>query len=379
VKLLANSVVLLSSTVVIALTGAAIVLAQGAGQPQRPPVAEQVFKNIQTMKGVPADEFMTTMGVFSAALGMSCEDCHASNDSKWENYALDTSVKKRIARRMIAMMGAINKEYFNGRQVVTCYTCHRGTSPPRVTPNLSTLYTAPIEPEHMIVQAPNVPTADQIFDKYIQAIGGPQKLAALTSLAATGTSAGYGPESDRRPVEIYAKAPGQRMSVIHTSNGDSTNVFDGRSGWIAAPLKPIPVLAVSGQALEGVKLEAAMFFPGRIKSALGKWRSGFPATIDDRDLQVVQGTGDGGLIATFYFDPESGLLARMVYYSASVVGAAPTKIDYSDYREVAGVKMPFRWTVAWVDGKETWQLNEVQPNVPIDAAKFVRPLPPAAK
>src|SRR5262249_53575836 len=154
-----QSIFFFSGLAALVLTGAAIVFAQGGAQPQRPPTAEQVFKNIQTLKGVPADEFMTTMGVFSAALGMSCEDCHASNDSKWENYALDTSVKKRIARRMFTMMTAINKEYFNGRQVVTCYTCHRGTSPPRVTPNLSTLYTAPIEPEHLIVQAPNVPTA----------------------------------------------------------------------------------------------------------------------------------------------------------------------------------------------------------------------------
>jgi hypothetical protein len=361
------------------LTGAAIIFAQGGAQPQQPPKAEQVFKNIQTLKGIPADEFMTTMGVFSAALGMSCEDCHASNDSKWENYALDTSVKKQIARRMITMMAAINKEYFNGRQVVTCYTCHRGTSPPRVTPNLSTLYTAPIEPEHVILQAPNVPTAEQILDKYIQALGGAQRLAALTSFIAKGTSSGYGPESDQRAMEIYAKAPAQRMSVIHTSNGDSTTVFDGRSGWIAAPLRPIPVLAVSGQALEGVKLEAAMLFPGQIKAALGKWRSGFPTTVDDRDLQVVQGTGEGGMIATLYFDPDTGLLARMIHYATSAVGAAPTQIDYSDYREVAGVKMPFRWTVAWVDGKETWQINEVQPNATIDSAKFARPSPPVAK
>ena len=66
-------------------------------------MAEDVFKNIQVLKGIPVDEFMNTMGVFSVALGMSCEDCHAANDSKWENYALDTSVRKQTARKMVGM------------------------------------------------------------------------------------------------------------------------------------------------------------------------------------------------------------------------------------------------------------------------------------
>ncbi len=96
-------------------------------------MAEEVFKNIQVLKGVPVNEFMGTMGVFSAALGMSCEDCHAANDSKWENYAADTSERKRTARRMVAMMIGINKAYFGGKQVVTCYSCHRGGDHPKAT------------------------------------------------------------------------------------------------------------------------------------------------------------------------------------------------------------------------------------------------------
>src|SRR5690242_20745193 len=96
-------------------------LASGqAKSEQKPQMAEEVFKNVQVQKGIPVGEFRSTMGFFSAALGMSCEDCHAANDSKWENYALDTSEKKRTARRMIAMMNVINKGYFAGRQVVTC-------------------------------------------------------------------------------------------------------------------------------------------------------------------------------------------------------------------------------------------------------------------
>jgi photosynthetic reaction center cytochrome c subunit len=343
--------------------------------PARGQMAERAFKNVQVLKGIPADEFMSTMGVFSAALGMSCEDCHAANDSKWENYALDTSPKKLMARRMVTMMARINREEFGGRQMVTCFSCHRGADRPRVTPNVATLYSTPIDPYDIVDQATGAQSADQILDKYIQALGGAQKLASITSLAEKGTSAGYGPESDKRAVEIYAKAPGQRTTIIHTLNGDSTTTVDGQSGWVAAPLRPVPVLALAGTNLDGAKFEAEMSFPGRIKQILGKWRVGLPDTIGDRDVQVVQGTGAGGAIVTLYFDAETGLLTRMVRYAGSVVGRVPTQIDYSDYRDVSGVKMPFKWVVTWLDGKENFELNELKANAPIEAAKFVKPAP----
>jgi photosynthetic reaction center cytochrome c subunit len=340
---------------------------------QRPPMAEEVFKNVQVMKGIPVDEFMNTMGVFSAALGMSCEDCHASNDTKWENYALDTSPKKRTARRMIQMMATINKDNFGGRQMITCWTCHRGGDRPKVTPDIATLYNRPEELDDVVSPAPNAAPASQILDKYLQAIGGAERLGRLTSFVAKGTSVGYGPEGTPRPVEIYAKAPNQRATIIHTQNGDSTTVYDGRAGWIAAPLRPVPVLQLAGSVLEGVKLDAELGFPAGIKNALGNWRVGFFAVINDRDVHVVQGTAPSGSIATLYFDAESGLLVRMVRYSNSVVGRTPTQIDYSDYRDVAGVKMPFKFNVSWLDGKENFELSDIQPNVTIDPARFTRP------
>src|SRR5438876_8701589 len=179
--------------VFVALVVAGFSIAQTAPA-QRPQMAEDVFKNVQVLKGIPVDEFMSTMGVFSAALGMSCEDCHAANDAKWENYALDTSPRKLTARRMIQMVTAINKDNFGGRQMVTCWSCHRGGDHPKITPNLATLYNMPDEPDDVVPSAPGAPPADQILDKYIQAIGGVQRLASLTSFIAKGTSVGYGPE-----------------------------------------------------------------------------------------------------------------------------------------------------------------------------------------
>ena len=278
------------------------------------------------------------------------------------------------------MVSALNKSSFEGRQVVTCNTCHRGNRRPNVMPSLALLYGAPPpdEPGEPFTQAPGQPSADQILDKYLQAIGGAQRVATLTSFVAKGRYLGFD-DAEKSVVEISAKAPGQRTTIVHLPAGDSTTTYDGRSGWIAAPEteKPVPLLALTGQELDGARLDGELCFPGRIKQALGRWRVGFPATIDDREVDVVQGTTAAGVIATLYFDKETGLLVRMVRYTDSPVGRIPTETDYADYREVSGVKMAYRWTTIWLDGREAFELSEVRPNVPIDAAKFARPAPPA--
>ena len=354
--------------------------ASGQGAEPKPQMAEDVFKNVQALRGIPPDQFMGTMGAFSAALGMSCEDCHVSGNQDWSTYATDTPLKIRT-RQMVLMMTAINKQYFGGRQGVTCYSCHRGANHPKVTPNLATLYDpTPIDnPDDTIQPAPGQLPADQILDKYIQALGGAQKLLGITSFVAKGTNSGYGPEGGKRAVEIYAKAPNQRTTVIQTDNGVSTTAFDGRSGWYAAPLRPIPVLTYNGADLAVLKLEAEMAFPGRIKQILGNLKVGFPVAIGDKDYTVVQGTSQAGTLTTLYFDPDTGLLARMVRYANSVVGRFPTLIDYSDYRDVAGVKMPYHWVTSWLDGKETYDITDFQVNVAIDAARFAKPAPPPSK
>ena len=112
-----------------------------------------------------------------------------------------------------------------------------------------------------------------------------------------------------------------------------------------------------------------------IKQALTQVRVGFPVSINDRDVQVVQGRTAGGTLATMYFDTETGLLTRLMRYADTPVGRIVTQYDYEDYRPVAGIRIPFKWTRTWLDGRSVFQLSEVQPNVTIDAAKFARPAP----
>jgi outer membrane lipoprotein-sorting protein len=365
------------------LVGLLLGVAPARGQQQKPLMAEDVFKNVQALKGIPVTEFMATMGFFSAALGYNCTNCHGDESlGNWEQYAADPPIKQ-TARRMILMVNGINRNNFGGARAVTCYSCHRGAGAPKAVPSLAEQYGEP-PPEdpneiEIVRQASTTPSADQILDRYIQAAGGAARLAALTSFVGKGTYEGFDTYHAKVPVEVFAKAPGQRTMIAHTQNGDSVTAFDGRAGWTAGPDKPLPVLALpTGGDLDGVKLDADLSFPARIKQALTNWRAGFPATtIDDRDVQVVQGTGAGGSRVKLFFDKESGLLVRLVRYTTTVVGVIPTEIDYSDYREVSGVKMPFHWIVTWTGGRSNIVLSDVQANVAIDAAKFGRPAPPA--
>ena len=347
---------------------------------QKPLMAEEYFKNVQVLRGISVKEFMDTMGFFAASLGENCTFCHVEESSgDWSRYA-DDNANKQTARKMLLMMTAINKSYFGGRRMLTCYSCHRGGETPRVTPNLAEQYSAPVleEPDEITEQAAGAPSVDQILEKYIQALGGAQRLASLTNFVARGTYQGYD-DPEKHPLEMYAKAPDERTVIVQTGNGPSTTTYDGHSGWIAAPDadQPMPVMTLTGGDLQGARLDAILPFPAALKQAFSQWRVGSPANISDHDVQVVQGSNPGESPVKFYFDQQSGLLVRVVRYTNLPVGLNPTQVDYADYRDVSGVKLPFRWTVTWTDGRSVTELTQVQPNVAIDAAKFSKPMPPA--
>ena len=83
-------------------------LAQQSGQaaaPTKPPMVEDVFKNVQALKGISVDDFMLTMGIMSAAVGSDCVGCHPSAGTDHVDWALDTP-RKRTARRMVQMVTA---------------------------------------------------------------------------------------------------------------------------------------------------------------------------------------------------------------------------------------------------------------------------------
>jgi hypothetical protein len=379
-----------------ALIGA-LTTAQVSSQ-DRPVLSDQVFKNVQALKGIPVDEFLGTMGIMAAALQFDCSDCHVNAGTANVDWAADTP-RKIMARRMVNMVAAINQNNFGGRQLVTCWTCHRNRDKPLVTPTMATIYGTPtVEPDDVVTQFPGLDPPDMVLDKYIQASGGAQRLAALTSISAKGTAVGFGGLGGGGNVEIVAKAPDKRATIIlfkaETNRGDQIRTYDGRAGWVRTPLNVVGEFQLIGSDLDGARVDAQLSFPGQIKSILTNLKSGPPTTITDLPaptsqasvlqgavgnqshlVDVVQGTGPRGLLVTLYFAQQSGLLLRELRYGLSPIGRVPTQIDFADYRDVNGIKLPFRITYAWLDGRDAIVLNEIQTNVAVDEAKFGRPAP----
>jgi photosynthetic reaction center cytochrome c subunit len=376
----------LAGTAVIGLIGISFTGRASAQAGQTPAgakgqMAGEVFKNVttSTLKGITVDDFMGSMGVMSAALGFDCSDCHTGAGTDKVVWDADTP-KKRTARKMVEMVAVINRTNFGGAQMVTCYTCHHGRDRPPTTIALDTLYGPPNEErDDIIAAAPDQPSADPILDKYIQALGGAERLAGLTSFVATASGEGYEGLGGGGSVQILAKAPDQRTTIIqfkdHPDRGDSTRTFNGRVGWIKTPRALLKEYELTGSELDGARLDAQLSFPGQIKKVLTNLHAGFPDSINGHDVQVVQGTGPRGLLATLYFDRQSGLLVRLVRYGRTPIGRVPTQVDYSDYRDVGGIKFPFQYTFSWLDGKDSFKLSDVKTNVPIDPAKFDRPAP----
>src|ERR1700675_2783896 len=135
-----------------------VLTAQGAAPPagEKPLMSEDVFKNVQVLKGIPVKEFMNTMGFFSAATNLNCVDCHSPQSESLEGYAIDTP-RKQTARRMLLMVNQINQANFGGRKMVTCYTCHRATDRPEAIPSLLDQYSIPEDDPNRVEIIPDGP------------------------------------------------------------------------------------------------------------------------------------------------------------------------------------------------------------------------------
>jgi photosynthetic reaction center cytochrome c subunit len=363
--------------IIVCVLSLGVVFGQAAQEP-KPVLADTVFKNIPALKGIPVDEFMDTMGMFSAALNMNCTDCHTKDSLEdWANFAKETPLKV-TARRMTLMVNGINKNNFGGKQMVTCYTCHHGDQKAKQAPSLTIQYSVPFDdPNEVQIPVngfPNAPLADEVFDKYIRAVGGQSKVTALKSFIAKGKYQGYDTQHADAQIEVYAKAPAQRTSVIHASFGDKITVFNGRDGWFSSADRPAPLISLTGGNLEGARLDAMSAFPTQIKQMARQWRVGITA-IDEKDVVVLQGTNGNLRPVNLYFDQSSGLLVRMTRFADTLVGPVPTQIDFLDYRDVAGVKVPFRWITTWTDNQTITQFSDIQPNPVIDDARFAKPAP----
>jgi outer membrane lipoprotein-sorting protein len=334
-------------------------------------LAEEQFKNIQVVKGVPADQLIPAMQFISASLGVDCDYCH-------DHQAMDSDDKKpkKIARQMITMMLDIDKNNFDGRLEVTCYSCHRGAAKPVSIPAINDEEMAGAEaPGKKPIENASLPKPEELLDKYLAAVGGAAAVEKITSRVQKGKLMAFGGQSF--PAEVYSKAPDKRVSVMHLKDGDSVTAFDGQRGWMSVPGRPAHMMSASENV--SARLDADLYFPVHVKTLYSKFKVERGEKIDGRDTYVVEGREEGRPPLQLYFDTQTGLLLRLVRYSQSPLGLNPTQVDYADYRDVEGVNVPFRWTVSRPGNRFTIQVEEIKQNVPVDDAKFTAPPPPSAQ
>ena len=334
---------------------------------QQGKTAEQVYKNIQVLKGVPASQLQGAMSFMADSLGVGCSYCHS------KSFDADDKPTKQTARKMIRMVFDLNKgsnEIFGG-SAVSCFTCHRGkpdpVSVPVITPRPSRnagTQTAAAKPETAL------PSVEQVLDKYIQARGGEAALAKLKTRFVKGSRVGA--DGVLVPEELYQKSPDKLLVITSYPNVTFQSGFNGTQPWARDGRGGDQI---NDQFAEALKREAEFFNAVRLRELYPKMTVVSRAAVGERETYVVSAvTSDGG--EKLFFDAQTGLLVRRYLEFKTVLGPTPVQVDYEDYREVDGVKLPFQ--LRWSNPRYSWgrKVDQIKHNVSMDDGKFN---PPAIK
>jgi len=362
-----------------------------AAQQDKP--TEQVQKNIKVLTGLPQWQLIPVMNYMAASLGRRCNYCHVNNNGQWD-YASDDKQEKNTAREMIKLVLDTNKNTFKGNVEVGCYTCHRGRSQPNSIPALPLPVPSPgagqrpggggppaqapgQQPQAQASPSatPAQPTADDILNKYINAIGGTAAIDKIktrvmkgTMVTANGQTISY---------ELHQTAPNKAYELFTAQRGSMERAVNGETGW---EKNPQGVHELVGQQLADLKLSMQLFRNIKLKEQFTRLRFGGREKIGDRDAYVLNaGTADNRR-ERLYFDAENGLLLRRVSFTQTLIGVIPEQIDFEDYRDVEGVKLPFTIRLSSVDPGNpisTRKFDEIKLNGPIDDSKFNLPPKPA--
>lgn len=380
-----------SRRIVIAGFGAILATAALAlGQPQQQaPVrtAEQQFKNIQVFQGMRADQLNLTMHGISSQLGVDCVHCHV-----WEEFDKEVKPAKMVARRMITMVRELNQTYFGGAQVVTCYTCHRGSPRPTGTVVLPdpvgmrkmTEPPPPLPTEEVVKERPTYPSAESIIAKYVQALGGEQALRKVTSRVITARRdypagpAGLAPVLAQ--VEIYQQAPNRTVMISKAEKFTVSEGYDGQVAWAQNANGNVNNLPEPDQ--QRAKRSADFYESLDLAKNYEQLQVTGIEKVNGHDAYVLTGTPPGDRPEKLYFDVKTGFLLRKWATFPTLIADYPYQIDYDDYRKIGGgVMFPFvirtvpSYPRAEASTNSTLQVTDVKENVSIDAGRFARPAP----
>ncbi|MFM9903179.1 MAG: c-type cytochrome [Pyrinomonadaceae bacterium] len=323
--------------------------------------AGQKFKSIKVLNDMPAEQMGKVMNMISASLGVNCGFCHASNDGDYEKEGFE---HKDMARKMMKMMFDLNKANFNGRPEINCNTCHHGISHPQPTFPL----TAAVIPEERPKQPEKNPSVEEILAKYELALGGKEKLAKVTSREVKATRI----EPDGKttePEEIFQK--GIKFAA-NTSYGTYvvSEVFDGVEFWKLGDKVKIDLKMDESDQL---KREAQLFANPNLIPLYSKLEFRFLDKIDGREVNMILATTTDNKRERLYFDAANGLLVRRAAFTPTIFGNHVFQVDYKDYKDFGGVKLPTTINYAMPQIQWKRKITDVKINPAINDAKFILP------
>jgi hypothetical protein len=324
--------------------------------------AGQRFKSIKVLNDMPADQLGKVMNMMSASLGVDCKFCHDSNDGNFEKEGFE---HKDIAREMLAMTFELNKTYFKGRPEVNCNTCHHGVSHPQPSFPLE----APPQPERAKRLEKPVPI-EYVLAKYETALGGKTNLAKITSRQITAKR--FEPDGKTFENETILQK-GDKMAIATTYSskeyGDYviSEIYDGTN---AAKFGGTKDLHVKADELEQIKREAMIFANPNLKDIYKQLEVRAIDKIDGREVYLVTANVDEKQRERLYFDVENGLLVRRIASTPTVLGNFVYQIDYADYKDFGGVKLPTMIKFAVPHINWTRKILDVKNNIKIDNMKF---------
>jgi photosynthetic reaction center cytochrome c subunit len=357
----------------VAKEGRAELKAQAAPAEQ---TVEQVQKNIQVLNGLPVSQLIPVMNYMGSSLGVKCTFCHVKNGDKWD-FVSDEKPEKGSAREMIKMVQGINKTSFKGNPAISCFTCHRGSEHPVRMPQLPIAAPTPFaEVPATTATKETPPTADQILTKYTEALGGSAMIDKLktrsmkgTFETSSGTTLGY---------EIYQAAPDKLYVVLNTpKQGVIERGFDGKTAWEKSSRGNRPI---KDTELFNLKRYPDLFKDIKLQGQFTRLNYRGKDKIDGKDVNVLVGMGVDGKGERLFFDAQSGLLVRRITSTTTIVGLIPEQVDYEDYRDVDGMKVPFTIRVTSIDSfwSSTRKFTEIKLNPVVDEKKFNEPPAPPA-
>lgn len=216
-----------------------------------------------------------------------------------------------------------------------------------------------------------MPTADQIIEKYVQAIGGKAAIEKQTSRVSKGSFeiAAFGASGT---AEIFEKAPNKNVAIINVAGfGVVQEGFDGKVAWSQNPQEGLR--EKTGAELAAAKLDAEFLKPVKIKQLYPKLAVKGKDKVGDKEVYVVEATPADGSAEIWYFDAQSGLMLRQDVERESPQGKQAIQSFMDNYKEVDGVKLPFSLRQVTPQFTIDIKIDEIKHNVSIDDAKFTKP------